>query len=78
MPRYVHSCGSTPHPLNSQFSRALQELQLRDAFRAGERIPAFSLAEWPGVLRTVLRLAIHRLAHKGIVEASREGTDHAL
>jgi GntR family transcriptional regulator of vanillate catabolism len=51
----------------------LRELLLRGEFRPGERLSELPLVARLGVSRTPIRLALERLAHEGLLEASPSG-----
>src|SRR5262245_33316817 len=61
---------------SSQKGRALlvlREMLLRGDFQPGERLSELSLVARLRVSRTPIRLALERLAHEGLVEASASG-----
>jgi GntR family transcriptional regulator of vanillate catabolism len=61
---------------SSQKGRALlvlREMLLRGDFQPGERLSELSLVARLRVSRTPIRLALERLAHEGLVEASATG-----
>jgi GntR family transcriptional regulator of vanillate catabolism len=51
----------------------LREMLFRGEFRPGERLSELPLVARLGVSRTPLRLALDRLAHEGLLEASPSG-----
>ena len=51
----------------------LREMLFRGEFQGGERLSELPLSARLGVSRTPLRLALERLAHEGLLEASRSG-----
>jgi len=51
----------------------LREMLFRGEFQRGERLSELPLSARLGVSRTPLRLALERLAHEGLLEASRSG-----
>src|SRR5215471_12055158 len=60
----------------SQTGRALLELRellLKGEFHPGERLSELQLVARLGVSRTPVRLALHRLAHEGLLEATPSG-----
>lgn len=62
--------------LTSQTGRALlklREMLLKGEFRPGERLSEPQLVARVGVSRTPIRLALNRLAHEGLLEASPSG-----
>ena len=61
---------------NSQKGRALlllREMILRGDFQPGERLSELSLVARLSISRTPIRLALERLAHEGLLEASSSG-----
>ena len=61
---------------SSQKGRAmvlLREMILRGDFQPGERLSELSLVARLSISRTPIRLALERLAHEGLVEASSSG-----
>jgi GntR family transcriptional regulator of vanillate catabolism len=61
---------------SSQRGRALlllREMILRGDFQPGERLSELSLVARLSISRTPIRLALERLAHEGLVEASASG-----
>ena len=61
---------------SSQKGRALlllREMILRGDFQPGERLAELSLVAKLSISRTPIRLALERLAHEGLVEASTSG-----
>lgn len=67
--------GEAPE-VSSQAGRALlmlRELLLKGEFRPGERLSELQLVARLGVSRTPVRLALHRLAHEGLLEATPSG-----
>jgi GntR family transcriptional regulator of vanillate catabolism len=66
----------TTMELGSQTGRTvlqLRELLLRGEFRPGERLSELPLVARLGVSRTPIRMALERLAHEGLLEASPSG-----
>ena len=60
----------------SQTGRALlklREMLLKGEFRPGERLAELQLVARVGVSRTPIRLALNRLAHEGLLEATPSG-----
>src|SRR5215813_12276107 len=51
----------------------LREMLFRGEFQRGERLSELPLGARLGVSRTPVRLALERLAHEGLLEASRSG-----
>ena len=51
----------------------LREMLFRGEFQRGERLSELPLSARLGVSRTPIRLALERLAHEGLLEASRSG-----
>jgi GntR family transcriptional regulator, vanillate catabolism transcriptional regulator len=51
----------------------LREMLFRGEFQRGERLSEIPLGARLGVSRTPVRLALERLAHEGLLEASRSG-----
>src|SRR4029453_5941781 len=61
---------------SSQKGRALlllREMILRGDFQPGERLSELSLVARLSISRTPIRLALERLAHEGLLEASASG-----
>src|SRR5215510_6009823 len=61
---------------SSQKGRALlllREMLLRGDFEPGERLSELSLVARLSISRTPIRLALERLAHEGLLEASASG-----
>ena len=68
--------GTPPPEFVSQTGRTLlnlREILLRGDFQPGERISELPLVARLGVSRTPIRLALDRLAHEGLLEASPSG-----
>jgi GntR family transcriptional regulator, transcriptional repressor for pyruvate dehydrogenase complex len=73
---WMTGCDVVPRPLRltDEVARIITERITTGVFRAGEQIPSEKeLSESFGVSRTVVREAISRLKHDGLVEA-RQGT----
>src|SRR5215510_5557744 len=51
----------------------LREMLFKGEFQRGERLSELPLSARLGVSRTPIRLALERLAHEGLLEASRSG-----
>jgi GntR family transcriptional regulator of vanillate catabolism len=67
---------ATPPEFVSQTGRtllSLREMLLRGDFQPGERISELPLVSRLGASRTPIRLALDRLAHEGLIEASPSG-----
>jgi GntR family transcriptional regulator of vanillate catabolism len=67
---------TTPENDDSHSARTLlrlREMLFRGEFQHGERLSELPLSARLGVSRTPIRLALERLAHEGLLEASRSG-----
>src|SRR5881394_2569024 len=67
---------TTPENDDSHNARTLlrlREMLFRGEFQHGERLSELPLSARLGVSRTPIRLALERLAHEGLLEASRSG-----
>jgi GntR family transcriptional regulator of vanillate catabolism len=74
--RSAHANGSRNGDVASQTARALirvREMLLRGEVERGERISELPLAARLGMSRTPIRLALERLAHIGLLEATATG-----
>src|SRR5579862_6592233 len=74
--RDSYSRVNTPAEFVSQTGRTLlnlREMLLRGDFQPGERISELPLVARLGVSRTPIRLALDRLSHEGLLEASPTG-----
>jgi GntR family transcriptional regulator of vanillate catabolism len=58
---------------NSRTLLKLREMLFKGEFQRGERLSELPLSARLGVSRTPIRLALERLAHEGLLEASRSG-----
>ena len=58
---------------NARTLLRLREMLFRGEFQRGERLSELPLSARLGVSRTPIRLALERLAHEGLLEASRSG-----
>jgi GntR family transcriptional regulator of vanillate catabolism len=58
---------------NARTILRLREMLFRGEFQRGERLSELPLSARLGVSRTPIRLALERLAHEGLLEASRSG-----
>src|SRR5215475_248232 len=58
---------------NARTLLRLREMLFRGEFQHGERLSELPLSARLGVSRTPIRLALERLAHEGLLEASRSG-----
>jgi GntR family transcriptional regulator of vanillate catabolism len=58
---------------NARTLLRLREMLFKGEFQRGERLSELPLSARLGVSRTPIRLALERLAHEGLLEASRSG-----
>jgi GntR family transcriptional regulator of vanillate catabolism len=58
---------------NARTLLRLREMLFRGEFQRGERLSELPLSARLGVSRTPIRLALERLAHEGLLEASKSG-----
>jgi len=58
---------------NARTLLRLREMLFKGEFQRGERLSELPLSARLGVSRTPIRLAMERLAHEGLLEASRSG-----
>src|SRR5262247_795206 len=58
---------------NARTLLKLREMLFKGEFQRGERLSELPLSARLGVSRTPIRLALERLAHEGLLEASRSG-----
>src|SRR5437588_7318449 len=58
---------------NARTLLRLREMLFKGEFQRGERLSELPLVARLGVSRTPIRLALQRLSHEGLLEASRSG-----